>query len=298
MADISASMVMELRQRTGLGMMECKKALTETGGDLAKAEEVLRIRSGAKASKAAGRVTSEGLIGAYLSPDAKSGALVEVNCETDFVSRNEDFVAFTRQLAKLVAERNPADPGALADLPLDSGTVESVRQALVQKIGENMSIRRFARMESDGRLAQYLHGGGRIGVMVDIQGGSEATGKDVAMHIAAGAAPGATRPVCVSRDQVPADLIARERDIYTAQAAESGKPPEIIAKMVDGRINKYLAEVTLLGQPFVKNPDETVEKYLKASGASVRSFVLYVVGEGIEKRKDDFAAEVAAMAKA
>ncbi len=298
MADISASMVMELRQRTGLGMMECKKALTETGGDLAKAEEVLRIRSGAKASKAAGRVTSEGLIGAYLAPDAKSGALVEVNCETDFVSRNEDFVAFTRQLAKLVAERNPADPAALADLPLDGGTVESVRQALVQKIGENMSIRRFARMTSDGRLAQYLHGGGRIGVMVDIQGGSEATGKDIAMHIAAGAAPGATRPVCVSREQVPADLIARERDIYTAQAAESGKPADIVAKMVDGRINKYLAEVTLLGQPFVRNPDETVEKYLKAAGATVRGFVLYVVGEGIEKRKDDFAAEVAAMAKA
>jgi len=298
MADISASMVMELRQRTGLGMMECKKALTEVGGDLAKAEEVLRIKSGAKASKAAGRVTAEGLIGAYLAPDARTGALVEVNCETDFVSRNADFIAFTRQLAKVVAEHSPATAADVANLPLEGGTVESVRQALVQKIGENVAVRRFVRMSTEGRLAQYLHGGGRIGVMVDLQGGSEAVGKDVAMHIAAGAAPGATRPVCVSRDQVPADLIAREREIYTAQAADTGKPADIIAKMVDGRVNKFLAEVTLLGQPFVKNPDESVEKYLKAAGATVKGFVLYVVGEGIEKRKDDFAAEVAAMAKA
>ncbi len=298
MADISASMVMELRQRTGLGMMECKKALTEVGGDLAKAEEVLRIKSGAKASKAAGRVTAEGLIGAYLAPDARTGALIEVNCETDFVSRNADFIAFTRQLARVVAEHSPATAADVASLPLEGGTVESVRQALVQKIGENVAIRRFVRMSTEGRLAQYLHGGGRIGVMVDLQGGSEAVGKDIAMHIAAGAAPGATRPVCVSRDQVPADLIAREREIYTAQAADTGKPADIIAKMVDGRVNKFLAEVTLLGQPFVKNPDESVEKYLKAAGATVKGFVLYVVGEGIEKRKDDFAAEVAAMAKA
>ena len=297
MADISASTVMELRQRTGLGMMECKKALTETAGDLAKAEELLRIRSGAKASKAAGRVAAEGVIGAYVAADARTGALVEVNCETDFVARNDDFVAFTRRLAQLVAERDPADIDAVAALPLDGGTVESVRQALVQKIGENLSIRRFVRMQTDGRLAQYLHGGGRIGVLVDYTGGDEAVGKDVAMHVAAGAAPGATRPVCVSRDQVPADLIGRELDIYTAQAAESGKPPEIVAKMVEGRINKYLAEITLLGQPFVKNPDETVEKYLKGKGVTVKAFALFVVGEGIEKRKDDFAAEVAAMTR-
>ncbi|MEO5699761.1 MAG: translation elongation factor Ts [Casimicrobiaceae bacterium] len=298
MADISASMVMDLRQRTGLGMMECKKALVETGGDLAKAEALLRIKSGAKASKAAGRVTAEGIIGAHLGADAKSGALVEVNCETDFVSRNDDFVAFARCLAQAVADFDPTDVAALNDAKLDSGTVESVRQALVQKLGENVSIRRFVRMDSQGKLAQYLHGGGRIGVLVDLASGTDAVGKDVAMHIAAGAAPGATRPVCVSRDEVPADLIARERDIFTAQAAESGKPPEIVTKMVEGRINKYLAEVTLLGQPFVKNPDDTVEKYLKANGASVQRFALYVVGEGIEKRKDDFAAEVAAMAKA
>jgi elongation factor Ts len=298
MAEISASMVMELRQRTGLGMMECKKALTEADGDLAKAEELLRIKSGAKASKAAGRVASEGIVGAYLTPDAKTGAMVEVNCETDFVSRNEDFIAYVKKLAQLVAEKNPADVGALSALAFDGGTVETVRQALVQKIGENMSIRRFARFATSGRLAQYLHGGGRIGVTVEFDGGDDQVGRDVAMHVAAGAAPGAIRPVCVSRTEVPADLIERERAIYTAQAAESGKPADIVAKMVEGRINKFLAEVTLLGQPFVKNPDETVEKYLKAKGATVKSFVLYVVGEGIEKKKDDFAAEVAAMAKA
>ena len=298
MAEISASMVMELRQRTGLGMMECKKALAETGGDLAKAEELLRIKSGAKATKAAGRVTAEGIVGAWLAADGRTGAMVEVNCETDFVSRNDDFVAFAKKLAQVIGERNPADLAAVAALPLDGGTVESIRQALVQKIGENLAIRRFARFATPARLMQYLHGGGRIGVTVELEGGDEATGRDIAMHVAASAAPGAVRPVCVSRDQVPAELIAKEREIYTAQAAESGKPAEIVAKMVEGRINKYLAEVTLLGQPFVKNPDESVEKHLKAKNASVKAFSLFVVGEGLEKRKDDFAAEVAAMAKA
>ena len=298
MADISASMVMELRQRTGLGMMECKKALTETDGDLAKAEALLRIKSGAKASKAAGRVAAEGIVGAWLAADGRTAAMVEVNCETDFVSRNEDFLAFARKLAQAIGEKNPADVAAVAALTIDGGAVESLRQALVQKIGENVAIRRFARFATPARLMQYLHGGGRIGVTVEVEGGDEATGRDIAMHVAASAAPGAVRPVCVSRDQVPAELIAKEREIYTAQAAESGKPADIVAKMVEGRVNKYLAEVTLLGQPFVKNPDETVEKHLKAKGATVRAFTLYVVGEGIEKRKDDFAAEVAAMAKA
>jgi elongation factor Ts len=297
MADISASMVMELRQRTGLGMMECKKALTETGGDSVKAEELLRIRSGAKASKAASRVAAEGIVGAWLAGDGRTAAMVEVNCETDFVSRNEDFLAFSKTLAQLIGDRNPADLAALAALPVDGGTVESVRQALVQKIGENVAIRRFARFTTPARLMQYLHGGGRIGVTVEIEGGDEQTGKDIAMHVAASAAPGATRPVCVSRDQVPAELIAKEREIYTAQAAESGKPADIVARMVEGRVAKYLAEVTLLGQPFVKNPDETVDKHLQAKGATVKAFTLYVVGEGLEKRKDDFAAEVAAMAK-
>ncbi len=297
MADISASMVMDLRQRTGLGMMECKKALTEAGGDIAKAEELLRIKSGAKAMKAADRIAAEGIVGSYLAPDAKTAAMVEVNCETDFVSRNEDFIAFAKKLAQLVAEKNPADVAALSALPLDGGTVESVRQALVQKIGENMSIRRFLRFTTDARLVQYLHGGGRVGVTVETTG-DEATGKDVALHVAATTAPGNVRPVCVSRDQVPAEMIEKERAIFTAQGAESGKPADIVAKMVEGRVNKYLSEVTLHGQPFVKDPDTTVEKYLKAKGAQVKSFALYVVGEGIEKKKDDFAAEVAAMAKA
>ncbi len=297
MADISASMVMELRQRTGLGMMECKKALTEADGDLAKAEELLRIRSGAKASKAAGRVASEGIVAAWLAPDAKSAAMVEVNCETDFVSRNEDFIAFAKMLAQRVAEKNPRDVAALSAQALDGGTVETRRQALVQKIGENLSLRRFVRFATAGRLAQYLHGGGRIGVTVEFEGSDDQVGRDIAMHVAAGAAPGAIRPVCVSRAEVPADLIAKERAIYAAQAVDTGKPADIVAKVVEGRINKYLAEVTLLGQPFVKNPDESVEKYLKAKGATVKSFALYVVGEGIEKKKDDFAAEVAAMAK-
>jgi len=291
MADISASMVMDLRQRTGLGMMECKKALTEAGGDIAKAEELLRIKSGAKAMKAADRIAAEGIVGSYLAPDAKTAAMVEVNCETDFVSRNDDFIGFAKKLAQLVAEKNPADVAALSALPLDGGTVESVRVALVQKIGENMSIRRFLRFTTDARLVQYLHGGGRVGVTVETTG-DEATGKDVAT------APGNVRPVCVSRDEVPSELIAKERAIYEAQVAADGKTGDMATKIVDGKINKFLAGVTLYGQPFVKNDKETVEKYLKAKGAQVKSFALYVVGEGIEKKKDDFAAEVAAMAKA
>ena len=296
MAEITASMVMDLRGRTGLPMMECKKALTEAGGDLGKAEELLRIRSGAKALKAADRVAAEGVIGAFIAADGKTGAMLELNCETDFVARNVDFVAFARALAQLVAEKNPADMAALSTLAYASGDVEAARRALVQKLGENVSVRRFVRVASPGRLAQYVHGG-RIGVTVAYEGGDDETGKDVAMHVAAGAAPGAARPIAVSRDHVPHELIERERAIYTAQAAQSGKPAEIVAKMVEGRINKFLSEVTLLGQPFVKNPDESVEKYLKARGASVKSFELYVVGEGIDKKKDDFAAEVAAMAR-
>ncbi|HEX9277372.1 MAG TPA: translation elongation factor Ts [Casimicrobiaceae bacterium] len=295
MAEITASMVMDLRSRTGLPMMECKKALTETGGDAAKAEELLRIRSGAKASKAAERIAAEGVIGAFVAADGKTGAMVELNCETDFVARNTDFVAFARKLAQIVAEKNPADAASLSSSVLDGGTVESARQALVQKIGENVSIRRFVRISTSGRLAQYLHGGGRIGVTVAYEGGDEQTGKDIAMHVAASVA--SVRPVCVARDQVPRDLVERERAIYAAQAAESGKPADIVAKMVDGRINKFLSEVTLLGQPFVKNPDLSIEQYLKTKGATVKGFELYVVGEGIDKKRDNFAAEVAAMAK-
>jgi elongation factor Ts len=295
MAEITASMVMGLRSRTGLPMMDCKKALVESGGDPAKAEQLLRIKSGAKASKAADRVAAEGVIGAFVAPDSKTGAMVELNSETDFVARNADFVAFAKRLAQIVAENNPADAGSLAGAAIDDGTVENARQALVQKLGENVSIRRFVRVSTPGKLAQYVHGGGRIGVMVAYEGGSEQTGKDVAMHVAASVA--SVRPICVTRDQVPKDVIERERAIFAAQAAESGKPADIVAKMVDGRINKFLSEVTLLGQPFVKDPDLSVEKYLKAQRATVKGFELYVVGEGIDKRKDDFAAEVAAMAK-
>jgi len=297
MAEISASMVMDLRQRTGLGMMECKKALAESEGDMTKAEDLLRIKSGAKASKAAGRVAAEGVIGLWVAPDAKLGAMVEVNCETDFVARNDDFKAFAQEIAQIVARDNPADVEAIGAARLSSGeAVEARRVALVQKIGENMSIRRFVRAVAKGTLASYVHGV-KIGVLVDVTGDA-AVGKDVAMHVAAGAAPGAIKPIAVSRNEVPAELIEKERAIFTAQAAESGKPAEIVAKMVEGRVNKYLSEVTLLGQPFVKNPDETVEKYLKGKGATVNGFTLFVVGEGIEKKKDDFAAEVAAMAKA
>jgi len=288
MAEITAQMVKELRDLTGLGMMECKKALAETTGDMKAAEDLLRIKSGAKASKAAGRVAAEGMIGAYITPDRKRGALVEVNCETDFVARNEDFINFVRNLAKLLTVEPLVDIEALAAAALPDGEkVEEFRKALVMKLGENISIRRFARYETQGQLASYLHGA-KIGVMVDYTGGDEALGKDLAMHIAA------SKPICVSSEQVSPELLSRERTIYTAQAAESGKPADIVAKMVDGRIAKYLAEVTLLGQPFVKNPDQTVEKLLVSKSAKVNGFTLYVVGEGIEKKADDFAAEVMA----
>ena len=293
MAEIAASMVMDLRQRTGLGMMDCKKALTEAEGDLAKAEELLRIRSGAKASKAAGRIAAEGVVGLYVAPDAKTGAIVEVNCETDFVARNDDFRAFAAEVAQIVTRDNPSDIGALGTKPLASGeTIESRRAALVQKIGENMTIRRFARHDAKGRLASYVHGA-RIGVLVDVTGGDATLGKDLAMHVAA------NKPTAVSQSQVPAEVVAKERAIAAARAAESGKPPNIVEKMIDGAVAKYLAEVTLLGQPFVKGDGrETVDQHVKTQGAVVNAFLLFVVGEGIEKRKGDFAAEVAAMAKA
>jgi len=290
MAEISASMVKDLRERTGLGMMECKKALTETNGDMGAAEDLLRIKSGAKASKAAGRVAAEGVIGSFVSADGKTGALVEINCETDFVAKNEDFLAFAKAVAQLAAQSGTTDAQALSAMQLPAGgSVQEVRQALIMKLGENLSIRRAAHYATTGRLAVYLHGS-RIGVMVDLDG-DEALGKDIAMHIAA------SKPICVSKDQVSADLLEKEREIYTAQAADSGKPAEIVAKMVDGRISKYLAEVTLLGQPFVKNPDQTVEKLLAGKKAKVNGFTLFVVGEGIEKKVVDYAAEVAAAAK-
>ena len=294
MAEVTAGMVRELRDMTDAPMMECKRALTEANGDLAKAEEILRIKLGNKATKASSRIAAEGVVGTWIGTDGKLGAMVEINCETDFVTRNDDFLGFAARLAKLVAEKNPADVGVLSALTMEGtaeGTpVEEVRKTLVGKIGENMSIRRFARMEAKGRLAQYVHGGARIGTMVDVVGGDEVLARDLAMHIAA------SKPVALSRDQVPAALIQKERDIAVAKAAESGKPASIVEKIVEGSVQKFLKEVTLLGQPFVKDDKQTIEALLKSKGASVARFALYVVGEGIEKKSADFAAEVMAQA--
>lgn len=289
MAEITASLVKELRDKTDAPMMECKKALTEAEGDLARAEEILRVKLGNKATKAASRVAAEGMVAIHIA--GKVGAMIEVNCETDFVAKNDDFIAFAKGLARLVAERAPADVAALSALPLEGETVDARRTALIGKIGENMTIRRFVRFQTEAKLASYLHGV-KIGVLVDFDAADDQVGKDVAMHVAA------SKPKTVSRDQVnPADIEA-ERKIYTAQALESGKPAEIAAKIVEGQLNKYLAGITLLGQPFVKNPDETVEKMLKAKGAKVNAFALFVVGEGIEKPVgDDFSTEVAKLAK-
>ena len=292
MANYTAADIKALRERTGAGMMECKKALTEAEGDLAKAEEILRIKLGNKASKAASRVTAEGIVATWIAEDGKLAAMVELNCETDFVAKNDDFLALGASLAEMVAKQNPADVAALSALEIGGQTVETVRAALVGKVGENMSIRRFARIQTEGAVSSYIHGGSKIGVLIDVIGGDDELGRDLAMHIAAG------KPKALSSDQVPAELIETERRIATEKAAESGKPAEIVAKMVEGTVQKFLKEVTLLGQPFVKNDKLTVEALLKSKNASVGSFVLFIVGEGIEKKVDDFAAEVAAQAAA
>jgi elongation factor Ts len=288
MAAITASMVKELRQRTGLGMMDVKKALVETDGDMKKAEDLLRIKSGAKANKVAGRVAAEGAVGIYVSPDAKLGAVVEVNCETDFVAKDSNFLDFVNGLAEIVANTGETDLEKLSQSKLPSGeAVEEKRQALIGKLGENITIRRAALHRAEGKLGHYLHGI-RIGVIVDVNGGDEALGKDLAMHIAA------SKPIAVSREQVPQETIEREREIAKARALESGKPENIVEKIVDGSVQKFLSEITLHGQPFVKDDKTKVEKLLASKKANVASFSLFVVGEGIEKKKDDFAAEVAA----
>ncbi len=288
MAAITAAMVGELRAKTDAPMMECKKALTEADGDMAKAEEILRVKLGSKAGKAASRVTAEGVITAFIS--GTTGALVEVNCETDFVSKNDDFLALSNACAQLVAEKNPADVAALSALPYAGKTVEEVRAELIGRIGENMSLRRFTRFSGDNKLVSYLHGT-RIGVMVEYTGDDTAA-KDVAMHIAA------MKPIALSAADVPADKIATEKSVAELKAAESGKPADIVAKMVEGSVQKYLKEVSLLNQTFVKNDKQTVEQMLKAANTTIKSFTMYVVGEGIEKRQDDFAAEVAAQVAA
>jgi elongation factor Ts len=289
MATITAAMVGELRAKTDAPMMECKKALTEAGGDPVKAEEILRVKLGSKASKAASRITAEGVVAAYIQGNV--GALVEVNCETDFVTKNDDFLKMASEAARLVAEGNPADVAAMGALQLDGKTLEEQRTELVGRIGENMSFRRFKRFDSGSKLVSYLHGT-RIGVMVEYDGADEQVAKDVAMHIAA------MKPVSLSSDQVPAELIERERSVASLKAAESGKPADIATKMVEGSVQKFLKEVSLLAQPFVKNDKQTVEQMLKANNTAIKSFVMFIVGEGIEKKQDDFAAEVAAQVAA
>ena len=292
MAVITASMVAELRAKTDAPMMECKKALTEAEGDMVKAEELLRVKLGTKAGKAASRVTAEGVVTSFVS--GTTGAMIEVNCETDFVTKNDSFLALANAAAKLVAEHNPADLAALGELPYSQDsfgpTLEDVRKGLIGKIGENMSFRRFKRAAGGARIANYLHGT-RIGVLVEFEG-DETAAKDVAMHVAA------MKPVSLTSAEVPAELIEKERSVAAAKAAESGKPADIATKMVEGSVQKYLKEVSLFNQTFVKNDKQTVEQMLKATGTTVSAFTLYVVGEGLEKKVDDFAAEVAAQVAA
>ncbi len=292
MAEITAAMVKELREKTDAPMMECKKALAEAGGDLVKAEEILRVKLGSKASKAAARIAAEGVVAVNLG--GAVGAIVEVNSETDFVAKNEDFLKFAADLAALVAQKNPADVAALSALPLGGGTVESTRTALVGKIGENMAIRRFARLQAKGQLASYVHGGSKIGVLLDVAGGDAQLAKDLAMHIAA------SKPKSLDASGVSTDLLDAERRIAVEKAREAGKPEAMLEKIAEGTVQKFLKEITLLGQVFVKAEDgkQTIEQLLKARGATVNGFVLYVVGEGIEKKQSDFAAEVAAQAAA
>jgi elongation factor Ts len=294
MAEITASMVKELREKTDAPMMECKRALTEAAGDLAKAEEILRVKLGSKATKAATRIAAEGVVGMYVAADGKLGAVVEVNSETDFVAKNDEFIALSKGCAELVASKSPVDVAALSALPMGEGTVETTRAALVGKIGENMTIRRFVRIAAEGKLASYVHGGSKIGVLVDVTGGDEQLGKDLAMHIAA------SKPKSLDSSGVPAELLDTERRIAIEKARESGKPEAMLEKIAEGTVQKYLKDVTLLGQVFVKAEDgkQTIEQLLKAKGAKVNRFTLYIVGEGLEKRVNDFAAEVAAQAAA
>lgn len=296
MAEITAGMVKALRDKTDAPMMECKKALSEADGDLAKAEELLRVKLGSKAAKASSRIAAEGVVAVSIDGAGKQAAIVEVNCETDFVAKNDDFLGFSNAVADLVRDRQPADVSALSELPLSlpvsSGTVESVRAALVGKIGENMSIRRFARVQAQGRISSYIHGGARIGVIVDISGGDVDLGKDVAMHIAA------SKPKSIDASGVDAALLDAERRIAIEKAREAGKPENMLEKIAEGTVQKYLKDVTLLGQPFVKDDKQTIEQLLKSKGAAIHGFWLYVVGEGIEKKTTDFAAEVAAQAAA
>lgn len=292
MAVITAAMVKELRVKTDAPMMECKKALTEADGNMEQAEEILRVKLGNKATKAASRITADGVVAIYIDEPGKIGAIVELNSETDFVAKNADFIAFANDIAKLVAENKPADVAALSALPLNGSTVDEVRKGLIGKIGENISIRRFQIIEGKGKLSTYIHGGARIGVIVDVVGGNDEVAHDVAMHIAA------SKPKALDKDGVDQNLIETERRVAIEKARENGKPEHLIEKIAEGSVNKFLKEVTLLSQPFVKDDSKSVGELLKSNGATVSAFALFVVGEGLEKRNDDFAAEVAAQAAA
>lgn len=292
MAVITAAMVKELRVKTDAPMMECKKALTEADGNMEQAEELLRVKLGNKATKAASRITADGVVAIYIDEPGKIGAIVELNSETDFVAKNADFIAFANDIAKLVAENKPADVAALSALPLNGSTVDEVRKGLIGKIGENISIRRFQIIEGKGKLSTYIHGGAKIGVIVDVVGGNDEVAHDVAMHIAA------SKPKALDKDGVDQNLIETERRVAIEKARENGKPEHLIEKIAEGSVNKFLKEVTLLSQPFVKDDSKSVGELLKSNGATVSAFALFVVGEGLEKRNDDFAAEVAAQAAA
>jgi elongation factor Ts len=292
MSAITASMVAELRAKTDAPMMECKKALTEAQGDMTKAEELLRVKLGTKAGKAASRVTAEGVVAVFIQ--GNTGALIEVNCETDFVTKNDSFLTMAQASVELIAHHNPANAEALSALSYSQDsygpTLEDVRKGLIGKIGENMTFRRFKRFDSGSKLASYLHGT-RIGVVVEYEG-DDLAAKDVAMHVAA------MKPVSLTSADVPAELIEKERSVATAKATESGKPADIATKMIEGAVQKYLKEVSLFNQSFVKNDKQTVEQMLKEKGCNVKGFTMFVVGEGIEKKVDDFAAEVAAQVAA
>ena len=292
MAVITAAMVKELRVKTDAPMMECKKALTEADGNMEQAEEILRVKLGNKATKAASRITADGVVAIYIDEPGKIGAIVELNSETDFVAKNADFIAFANDIAKLVAENKPADVAALSALPLNGSTVDEVRKGLIGKIGENISIRRFQIIEGKGKLSTYIHGGAKIGVIVDVVGGNDEVAHDVAVHIAA------SKPKALDKDGVDQNLIETERRVAIEKARENGKPEHLIEKIAEGSVNKFLKEVTLLSQPFVKDDSKSVGELLKSNGATVSAFALFVVGEGLEKRNDDFAAEVAAQAAA
>jgi elongation factor Ts len=290
MAEITASMVKQLREMTDAPMMDCKKALTEAEGDMTRAEEILRVKFGNKAAKSASRIAAEGIVGIHITADGKTGAMIEVNCETDFVAKNDDFLAFVKNLAELVVTQSPADVAALSALKIGAQTVEEVRVALVGKVGENMSLRRFVRVAAQGKMAQYIHGGAKIGVLADITG-DEGTARDVAMHIAA------TKPKSLDASGVSPALIDTERRVAIEKAKEAGKPEAMLDKIAEGTVQKFLKEVALLTQPFVKDDKQTIEQLMKSKGGAVHGFTLYMVGEGIEKKVNDFAAEVAAASK-